>query len=154
MPLSSSPPPHASDSESEPHVGTPAIVLEERYEHDPEDGVVNEDIDSEAWPGFDSDAAPEDYDASDSSPSEPEIDKPIFDIHPTAGATFGTTRNILEEIETNDKYSKEREENTYYPFASEAEFQVAAYLDSSSLSMGEIDKFLKLELVSCVAELT
>ncbi|KAE9388440.1 hypothetical protein BT96DRAFT_960210 [Gymnopus androsaceus JB14] len=45
-----------------------------------------------------------------------------------------------------DRFSEERKTNLYYPFASRAEWETASFLLNSSLTMTEIDQYLKLEL--------
>ncbi len=55
---------------------------------------------------------------------------------------------VLEEIRKSDQFAEQRWGNIYYPFASKEDWEVAAWLIESGLSMGEIDKFLKLAFVS------
>ncbi len=147
-PSSSHPPTNNTNLESQNIV--PDIVLgHDSLEYEEE--VIVEDADSGEWFGFE-DGPENASDTSSSAFGEATLDKPVFDIHPAAGATFGTTQNSLEQVESNRTYSENCGDNICYPFASEAEVQVAAWLDSASISMGEIDKFLRLELVSYVTE--
>lgn len=46
-----------------------------------------------------------------------------------------------------DKFSEERAQNPYYPFASKGEWQLASFLSRANLSIKAIDEFLSLELV-------
>ena len=65
-----------------------------------------------------------------------------------AAEVVGQGRTYLDDF-NDDRFSKERETNLYYPFASRAEWETASFLLNSSLIMAEIDSYLKLELVSC-----
>lgn len=47
-----------------------------------------------------------------------------------------------------DTHAEERRSNTFYPFASRGDWELASWLYNSGLSMAEIDKFLSLEFVS------
>ncbi len=69
------------------------------------------------------------------------------DEHPHAGANFGDGQHILEKISL-DEFVKQRKENLYYPFANKDDWEVAAWLSKSGLSMADIDSFLKLAFVS------
>lgn len=46
-----------------------------------------------------------------------------------------------------DEFARHRQDNIYYPWASKPEWELASFLLRSSLSMREIDDFLKLEMV-------
>ncbi|KAF8213514.1 hypothetical protein K438DRAFT_1902566 [Mycena galopus ATCC 62051] len=46
-----------------------------------------------------------------------------------------------------DEFASRRKENLYYPFASQAEWQMASFLLRSGMTMRDIDDFLKLQLV-------
>lgn len=48
----------------------------------------------------------------------------------------------------SDENSIHRKTNLYYPFSSRRDWQLAAWLLRSGLSMGKIDSFLSLEMVS------
>lgn len=52
------------------------------------------------------------------------------------------------DLFNEDQFAKERTSNIYYPFATRKEWELAAFLLKSKLSMAAIDEFLKLELVS------
>jgi hypothetical protein len=60
---------------------------------------------------------------------------------------YGTGTTFMEEFD-RDQYAGERVENLYYPFASRDEWELAAFLLRSDLSMASIDSLLSLNLVS------
>jgi hypothetical protein len=60
---------------------------------------------------------------------------------------YGTGTTFMEEFD-HDQYAGERVENLYYPFASRDEWELAAFLLRSDLSMASIDMLLSLNLVS------
>jgi hypothetical protein len=59
---------------------------------------------------------------------------------------YGTSTTFMEEFD-HDQYAGERVENLYYPFASRDEWEFAAFLLRSDLSMASIDSLLSLNLV-------
>lgn len=86
-------------------------------------------------------------------PSDDDPDPPIntsnhyhIDEYPGSAKVFGSGGTFMDKFDA-DQYSSERKEHLYYPFASRDEWELGSYLLRSSLSMGAIDKFLKLELV-------
>ena len=60
---------------------------------------------------------------------------------------YGTSTTFMEEFDC-DQYAGERMENLYYPFALRDEWEFAAFLLRSDLSMASIDSLLSLNLVS------
>ena len=64
-----------------------------------------------------------------------------------AAKEYGTGTTFMDEFD-RDQYAGERIKNLYYPFASRDEWEVAAYLLRSDLSMASIDSLLSLNLVS------
>ncbi|KAJ7461772.1 hypothetical protein B0H11DRAFT_1693331, partial [Mycena galericulata] len=46
-----------------------------------------------------------------------------------------------------DQFASDRRDNIYYPWASQSEWEMASFLLRSSLTMGEIDEFLSLQMV-------
>lgn len=72
--------------------------------------------------------------------------------YPNAGKVIGQGVTFMDDF-NDDQFSKERELNVYYPFASRPEWETASFLLNSSLSMNEIDTYLKLDLVSVSSEL-
>lgn len=69
--------------------------------------------------------------------------------HPHAGETYGHGLTFLDTF-NGDPFAEHRKENIYYPFASRADWEVALFLLRSPLSKAEIDRFLKLGLVSFI----
>lgn len=61
-------------------------------------------------------------------------------IRPERGETF------MDKFDNNEHAGK-RSSNLYYPFATRSEWELAAFLLRSNLSMSSIDEFLKLDLV-------
>jgi hypothetical protein len=64
-----------------------------------------------------------------------------------AAKEYGTGTTFMDEFD-HDQYAGERINNLYYPFASRDEWEFAAYLLHSDLSMASIDSLLSLNLVS------
>jgi Plavaka transposase len=63
-----------------------------------------------------------------------------------AAKEYGTGTTFMDEFD-RDQYAGERINNLYYPFASRNEWELAAFLLRSDLSMASIDSFLSLNLV-------
>ena len=61
--------------------------------------------------------------------------------------TWGAGKTFMDTFDLDD-YADERQENLYYPFASKEDWEMAAFLLRSGLSMALIDDFLSLQLVS------
>lgn len=68
--------------------------------------------------------------------------------YPGAAEILGEGLNIWEQRFEDDKYSESRKVARWYPFASEAEWKTAEWLNAAPLSMQDIDTFLKLDFVS------
>lgn len=69
--------------------------------------------------------------------------------HPHAGKTYSYGSTFLDTF-NRDPFAEHRKENIYYPFASRVDWEVALFLLRSPLSKAEIDRFLKLGLVSFI----
>lgn len=69
------------------------------------------------------------------------------ETYPGAAQTYGKGDNFMSGFD-GDQYAGMREENLYYPWASRPEWELAAFLLRSSLSMAAIDQLLTLDLVS------
>lgn len=69
--------------------------------------------------------------------------------HPTAAATYGQGTTFLGTF-NQDTFAQHRTSNIYYPFASKSESELGVFLIRSSMSMGEINRFLKLDMVCLV----
>ncbi|PPQ98093.1 hypothetical protein CVT26_003263 [Gymnopilus dilepis] len=65
---------------------------------------------------------------------------------PGASQTFGAGPTFMDLFD-RDKFASERAEQPYYPFASQEEWELAAFLLRSNLSMAAIEKFLDLKLI-------
>ena len=68
--------------------------------------------------------------------------------YPGAAEILGEGLNIWEQRLEEDKYSENRKVARWYPFAGEAEWKTAEWLNAAPLSMQDIDSFLKLDFVS------
>ena len=66
-----------------------------------------------------------------------------------AARTFGPGTTFMQQFEC-DKFAEERSQNLYYPFTSRAEWELAAFLLRSDLSLAALDTFLSLNLVSAL----
>lgn len=91
------------------------------------------------------------FDSADSitSSTDPPIE-PFVEFHPTAADTYGRGKTTLDDVCDSDQFAEQRKGNMFHPFVSEEDWGVAAWLIESGLSMGEIDKFLKLTFVSSI----
>ena len=68
--------------------------------------------------------------------------------HPTAGKTFGRGNTFMDHFD-NDGFASARSQGyLYYPFAGRDEWELASFLLRSQMSLANIDRFLKLRLVS------
>ena len=71
----------------------------------------------------------------------------VTEEHENAAKTYGIGKSFMDKFD-EDKYAKLRNACPYYPFSTKEEWELAAYLLESDLSMASIDRFLKLSLVS------
>ena len=85
--------------------------------------------------------------SGDSNVNDSSMPLPVRELYPGAAQTFGHAATFMDIFDT-DLHAKTRRQHHYYPFASKEEWQLAAFLLRSDLSMNSIDKFLKLDLVS------
>lgn len=65
---------------------------------------------------------------------------------PGAAHTYEGGKTFLDRFDA-DEFSKHRNSNIYYPFASRGDWELASWLLRSGLSMGAIDSLLSLDLV-------
>lgn len=80
--------------------------------------------------------------------SDTSLSHPFFtEFYPGASKIFGSGPTFMDNFD-NDRFSKERQVHSHYPFASKDEWQMASFLLRSGLSMAAMDQFFKLELVS------
>ncbi|KAF8233430.1 hypothetical protein L208DRAFT_1266729 [Tricholoma matsutake] len=70
-----------------------------------------------------------------------------WSMHGGAAKEYGTSTTFMREFD-GDQYAGERITNLYYPFVSRHEWEFAAFLLHSNLSMASIDSLLLLNLVS------
>jgi len=82
----------------------------------------------------------------DTGLSEPAVEGPYTVEYQGAARVVGYGKTALD-LFNEDRFSDHRRLNLYYPWASKGEWEVAQYLLKSSLSLADIDEFLKLELV-------
>lgn len=66
--------------------------------------------------------------------------------HPNIPQVFGQGLSFIDTF-NRDEYAPQRTSNIFYPFASQDEWELAAYLLKSNLSMAAINAFLKLAAV-------
>lgn len=69
------------------------------------------------------------------------------EVYPGAAQTYGKGPTFMD-IFDGDEYAAMREENLYYPWASQPEWELASFLLRSSLSMVAMDQFLSLKIVN------
>ena len=66
-----------------------------------------------------------------------------------AAISFGLGMTFMQQFEC-DEFAEERTQNLFYPFASRAEWELAAFLVRLDLSLAALDMFLSLHLVSAL----
>ena len=71
---------------------------------------------------------------------------PFVELYPGASANYGRGRTFMDTFDS-DRFSSERQNNLFYPFASKAEWEFASWLANSGLSMTAIDKCLSLDII-------
>lgn len=64
-----------------------------------------------------------------------------------AAHDWGAGETFMGKFDLDD-FADQRKKNLYYPFASKEDWEMAAFLLRSGMSMALIDDFLKLQLVS------
>lgn len=64
-----------------------------------------------------------------------------------AAHEWGGGKTFMGNFDLDD-FADERKKNLYYPFASKEDWEMAAFLLRSGMSMALIDDFLKLQIVS------
>ncbi|KLO05486.1 hypothetical protein SCHPADRAFT_946867 [Schizopora paradoxa] len=70
-----------------------------------------------------------------------------IDEYDGAGEDFGEGNTILDEISLA-YFVEQRRTNRYFPFKNKDDWEVAAWISTSGLSMAETDRFLKLQFVA------
>lgn len=101
-----------------------------------------------ASPIFDESRSPTPMAIDDEDPMiDTSSSHPFFtEFYPNASKIFGSGPTFMDNFD-NDRFSKERQAHSHYPFASKDEWQMASFLLRSGLSMAALDMFFKLELV-------
>jgi hypothetical protein len=66
---------------------------------------------------------------------------------PNAAHEWGAGETFMEKFDSDD-FADQRKKNLYYPFASKEDWEMAAFLLRSGMSMAQIDDFLNLQSVS------
>ena len=66
-----------------------------------------------------------------------------------AAIRFGLGTTFMQQFEC-DEFAEEHTQNLFYPFASRAEWELAAFLLCLDLSLATLDTFLSLHLVSAL----
>jgi hypothetical protein len=72
---------------------------------------------------------------------------PQVEVYSGAGKTWGIGKTFMNQFD-EDEYAAERARNPYFPFACKPDWETAAFLLRSDLSMVDIDEYLNLEFVS------
>lgn len=126
----------------------------ERYKNEPTQNVHDNDsevqsMDLDLGPDIDvdSDAMFMEHDESGENDWSMDDGKLFVDEYEGAAKEYGTGTTFMDEFD-RDQYAGERKKNLYYPFASRDEWEIAAFLLRSDLSMASIDSLLSLNLVS------
>ncbi|KAJ7046412.1 hypothetical protein C8F04DRAFT_1206239 [Mycena alexandri] len=78
---------------------------------------------------------------------EPRTEGVMPEYFEGASRTFGRGRTFMDSFH-QDQYSKERQSNVYYPFASAEEWEFASFIARSNMSNETIDEMLKLQLTA------
>ena len=68
--------------------------------------------------------------------------------HPTASKIFGHGNTFMDQFDSDNFASARCQGYLYYPFASRDEWELASFLLCSQMSLANIDRFLKLSIVS------
>ncbi|KAF7981980.1 hypothetical protein HWV62_30801 [Athelia sp. TMB] len=69
-----------------------------------------------------------------------------FDHYPQSSQTFGVSQSFMDTFDA-DKHADERKKNLYFPWTSQGDYALGAWLLRSGLSMQAINDFLALELI-------
>lgn len=78
----------------------------------------------------------------------PEVPPAAFvELYEGCSEAFPGGKSFMDNFR-QDRYAAERQENLYFPFASQEEWQFASWLLRSHLSLSAIDSLLSLDIVS------
>lgn len=111
------------------------------YVDEPMDGEESMDVDSQEP---DHSGLGEEFRTDPSRPPSNGSESLPF---PGAAQPLPKRGESFTERMAKDEFASRRKKNLYYPFASEAEWQMASFLLRSGMTMKDIDDFLKLQLV-------
>lgn len=122
----------------------------ERYKNKPTRNVHDNNLQSmDLGPDMDVDAVfKEEHDDSVENDWIMDDGEIFVEEYEGAAKEYGTGTTFMDDFD-GDQYAGERVNNLYYPFASRDEWEFAAFLLRSDLSMASIDSLLSLNLVSC-----
>lgn len=112
-----------------------------------DDRVNNPDMDSggfEDWDEVFQGSSSEDQVHDEQTPTR---DSEVMDSYPDCAQSYGRGYTFLDLFNV-DENSKHCVTNPYYPFSGQRDWEVGSWLLHSGLSMGKIDSFLSLEMVS------
>lgn len=80
-------------------------------------------------------------------PNDPREDCRHIIKYPGLVQTYGHGKTFMDQFDS-DKHADNHKACPYYLFASRDKWEFASFIQTSRLSIGTINKFLKLELVS------
>jgi len=69
---------------------------------------------------------------------------PQVEVYSGAGKTWGIGKTFMNQFD-EDEYAAERARNPYFPFACKPDWETAAFLLRSDLSMVNIDEYLEFK---------
>jgi len=113
------------------------------------EGVRTEPPTPQTYSSQVTDAESEDSSSSDDGDGGTESSTGSFtEYFEGAARTFGKGRDVLTRMVDADLYKEERRVNSYYPFSSKAEWDVASWLASGDIPLTKQDTFFDLDYVS------
>lgn len=80
-------------------------------------------------------------------PPQPRTEDLYVEEQVRGGRSYGPANTILDNIRINDTFAEERKHNLYYPFASNADWQVASWLSRLNVPLELLDEFFRLDYV-------
>ncbi|KAJ7712057.1 hypothetical protein B0H16DRAFT_1662813 [Mycena metata] len=124
------------------------IHAEEAFTEDEFGEPSEAEFQSQEVPDFQNqnDVPPEDLSRENPNP-QPPLDGLAKDLYDGAAKTFERGETFRDKFQ-QDQYAKQRQTNFHYPFASSGEWELAAFLNGSGLSLAKTEEFLKLPLVA------
>ncbi|KAG0696601.1 hypothetical protein DFH29DRAFT_879270 [Suillus ampliporus] len=107
----------------------PILPYEDTFEDTTVYTPVNSDIDTDVEMG---------------GPSDDRNPDSQVEVYSDADKTWGIGKTFMNQF-NEDEYAVERAQNRYFPFTSKPDWETAAFLLLSDLSMVDIDEYLNLE---------